>query len=354
MLAPLAGVYADKYPSRFLFGSGLLLMALVGIAMSFIVSSWQFLVLYAFPVSIVVSVASLVPANAVVSRWFVRRVGLALGLTALGQGLPGVILPPIVASVLPSVGWRSIWRTGALITGLLILPIVFAVLRDRPAQRDGVHYLMGQGGVRQHTGGEGGMTWRDFFACRNFWVLMAAFLTLAAGYIGTVANLAPIVASHGLSERSAGALLSAFNISQLAATLVGGMTSDRLGNRLPLVALAFASAIGSMLVAFGQGLPTIAPGVTLIGLSAGFWPLIASAAAAEFGAENAGRAFGLLSAFLPVAVLTPFMIARTQELTGSYAPGLCAVALLTVLGGIICLLLLRERHNGTRRQAADT
>ena len=90
--------------------------------------------LFAFPIPIVACLASLVPANAVVSRWFVRRLGLALGLTALGQGLPGVILPPIIAAVLPSLGWRMIWRIGGIVIGLVILPIVVWVLRDRPTE----------------------------------------------------------------------------------------------------------------------------------------------------------------------------------------------------------------------------
>jgi hypothetical protein len=69
-----------------------------------------------------------------------------------------------------------------------------------------------------------------------------------------------------------------------------------------------------------------------------------AAAAVEFDAKGAGRAFGLLSAFIPLVVLTPFMIAKTQEAAGSYVPGLSAVATLTLLGGTLCLLKLRERR----------
>ena len=354
MLSPLAGVYADKYPSRLLFGTGLLLMTFVCFAMSFITAAWQFLLLFAFPVSIVACFASLVPANAVVSRWFVRRVGLALGLTALGQGLPGVILPPIIAAVLPSLGWRMIWRIGGIVTGLVILPIVVWVLRDRPTEREGAYYVTGGSAERpHHAGSSAGLTWRDFLARRNFWVLVIMFLSLLAGYLGTATNLAPIVASHGLSEKSAGALLSVFNLSQLTSTLVAGMMSDRFGNRLPLASLAFASTIGSVLVAFGNGLPTMILSVALIGFSMGFWPLLAAACTLEFGAEGAGRAFGLVSAFMPLVVLTPFAIAKTQEITGSYAPGLSAVALLTLLGGTACLLMMRERHHGRVLQVEE-
>jgi MFS family permease len=347
MLSPLAGVYADRYPTRVLFGSGLLLMAFVCLAMSIVTAPWQFLALYAVPVSLVVSLASLIPANAVVSRWFARRLGLALGLTALGQGLPGIILPPVIAVALPYLGWRMIWRVGGIVIGLVILPIVVGVLRDRPTERDGLNYLSQGGPAQLHHGQSGvGLTWRIVFARRNFWVLVASFLSLLAGYIAIASNLAPIVASHGLAKESAGALLSVFNLFQVLATLGAGVLSDRFGNRLPLAGLALASSVGSMLIGFGDRLATIGAGVALIGCSGGLWPLLAAATAREFGAAGAGRAFGLLSAFLPAVVMTPFLVARTQEVTGSYAPALSGIALLSFLGGAACLLLMREQREG--------
>jgi sugar phosphate permease len=319
--------------------------------MSFVTAVWQFLLLFAVPIPLTGCLATLIPANAVVSRWFVRRIGLALGLVALGQGLPGVILPPAVAHVLPSVGWRMVWRIGGIITGLIVLPIVVSVLRDKPTEVEGAYYLTGQraaslhhGAVDHHGAGDTDMTWRDFLTRRNFWVLLGVYLPLLAGYIGTAANIAPIVASHGLDEKFAGAMLSVFNLSQLAAVLISGMLSDRFGNRLPLAGLSFASTLGSLAIAFGSSQTLIGLGVALIGFGAGFWPLLAAAAAVEFDAKGAGRAFGLLSAFIPIVVLTPFMIAKTQEAAGSYVPGLSAVATLTLLGGTLCLLKLRERR----------
>jgi MFS family permease len=346
LLSPLAGVCADKYPSRYLFGSGLLVMALVCLAMSFVTATWQVVALFAVPTSYSACFAALVPANAVVSRWFTRRLGLALGLTALGQGLPGVILPPIVAAGLPTLGWRMIWRIGGLAIGFIILPIVIWALRDRPTECDGAQYLTGGSAAHSHHAHHrGGLSWRDLLKRRNFRVLVVVFLVLLAGQLGTTVNLAPIITSHGLTEENAGVLLAVFNLSLLTSTLIAGMLSDRFGNRLPLAGLAFASTAGSLLIAFGDHLPLIALGIAFVGFSAGFWPLLATTVAAEFGAENTGRAFGLIAAFMPLIVLTPFMIAKTQEAIGSYVPGLSALALLSLLGGTACLLLMRERRN---------
>ena len=343
LLAPLAGVCADRYPSRYLFGGGLLVMALFYVALSFATASWQIVVLYALPNSFAAAFAALIPANAVVSRWFTGRLGLALGLTALGQGLPGIIFPPIIAAVMPGLGWRMIWRIGGLVAGLIVLPVVFWVLRDRPAERDGATYLTSGGAAPLHHAHRGAdLSWRDFLRRRNFWLLVAIFLVLIAGQLGTAPNLAPIIASHGLSEEDAGGLLALLNLSLLTSTLAVGMLSDRFGSRLPLVGLAFASAAGSVLIALGASLPFIGLGTVFIGLSAGFWPLLATTAAAEFGVTNAGRAFGLVTSFLPLVALAPFVIAKTEEATGSYVPGLSVLAVLSLLGGMAYLLLMRE------------
>jgi MFS family permease len=346
LLAPFVGVLADKYSSRWLFGIGLAGVALLCLGTSYMGAIWQYLALYAvlLPFSILLS-TSLV-ANVVVSRWFVRRLGLALGITAVGLGLGGVVMPPVIAAVMPDVGWRSIWRAGGIVIAVVILPLVVAVLRDRPTERDGSYYLTGAStAVSHHAAGiSGDLRWRDIFARRNFWLLIVAYLPMLALYGGCGQNVAPLAASRGLTAHTAGVLLSLLNLSQLAATLIVGMLSDRFGNRLPLAGLAFLTALGGILVAFGQGIVPLTLGVTLAGCGGAFWPLIAAAIALEFGASAVGRVFGLVTFFLPLTVVAPFAVAKAKEASGSYTPALLVITVLTVIGGATVLGLMRERR----------
>jgi hypothetical protein len=80
----------------------------------------------------------------------------------------------------------------------------------------------------------------------------------------------------------------------------------------------------------------------LIGLCGGVWPLLAAAVATEFGPGAVGRVFALLTIFLPITHLAPFAVAKGQEVTGSYAPVLVALAAIAVIGGAACLLM-RDR-----------
>jgi MFS family permease len=357
--SPFVGVLSDKYPARWLMGGGLLGIALFCIGVSLVTASWQLLALFMVVLPVSVAFSATLPANAVVSRWFVRRLGLALGLTAFGLGISGVLLPPIVAALLPEFGWRMIWRVGGLIIALIVAPLVMWVLRDRPAERDGTAYIGADGGSRARLQGHGagagggGLTWRIVFAHRNFWLLVCVFLPMLGLYGGCLNNLPPIASDQGLSRQTAGALMSALSFSQICSTLICGMLSDRFGNRLPLVGLTVATAVGGMMIALGHGIANLGVGVALVGLAGGMWPLLAAAVAAEFGAAGVGRAFGLLMMFLPVIVLVPFIVAKVHEVFGSYAPSLVGMSVLTLLAGAACWLFMRENRSGRGRDAAQ-
>jgi len=158
------------------------------------------------------------------------------------------------------------------------------------------------------------------------------------------------VASHGLKPTTAGLLLSVLSFSHIIATLALGLVSDRFGNRLPFFGLAVVMIAGAVLLAFGPGLPAIALACALIGFGGGLYPLLASAMAAEFGAENFGRAYGLSMLFLPVMALAPFMVAKVRESTGSYTNAFLIIAGVVAISGVLSLML-RERRGGHLTQA---
>ena len=344
--SPLIGALADRYPARLLIAIGLTGMVAFCLLMSLADATWQVWMLYGilFPISL--GLCALATANAVVSRWFVRRIGLALGITALGSAIGGVILPPVIAEVMPAIGWRGVWRAGGFITALVILPLVIWVVRDRPTQREGFHYLSAEGeqspGGQEH-GAESvkDLRWTDILRRRNFWLLVLCYTPLLGLYGAVQQNIAPIAASRGFGQGTAGTLLAAFSASQVFATLLLGLASDRFGNRLPLASLSVLTTMGAILLAFGSDLPPLFAGVMLVGFTGGIWTLMPAAIAAEFGANGVGRAFGMLMFFLPISAVPPSLMARVQEATGSYAPALIGLSAICLIGGG-AVLFMRE------------
>src|SRR5579862_1810483 len=316
LLSPFVGMIADKYPARWMFACGLVGMSIFFLGISFATRAWHVLALYGFVASLSLGLCTSIPANALISRWFVRRLGLALGLCAFGIGFAGVVLPPVIAVLMPAIGWRMIWRGGGLLVAFIVFPLAMSVIRNRPGERDGSHYLSGDSkssNPHGHSTGSNQLRWRDVLARRNFLLLLAIYLPLLGLHGGVQQNLPPYAAQHGLSQQSGALLISVLSFSQIVATLGLGLLSDRIGNRLPFAGLAVMEFIGAMLLVFGTGMPVIALGCALVGAGGGLFTLLAAAIAVEFGAEGVGRAFGLSMLFLPVMGLAPFVVAKLQE-----------------------------------------
>jgi MFS family permease len=338
LIAPLVGQLADRRPARLLIGGGLVGMAAFFLAVSWTHAAWQIVLLFGLLAPVALTLSTGITCSALISRWFTRRAGFALGLCASGTTLGGVFLPPLVAWLLPLEGWRVIWRGAAVVVALVIAPLLFVVARDRPTERDGLDEV---GTAPQARPGEAGgaPSWGQIAGRPRFWVLVGAYLPMLALYMGCAQNLAPYVAAHGLSRTSAGLLVSVISVSQIVGTSALGALADRVGVRGPFAGLAGIMILGAVILSLPANGPLIPLGIALVGLGGGVLGLLSAALAKEFGAAAMGRALGLCMFFLPLGAFAPFVIARAQEATGSYAPGLLGMAALVAGSGALSLLL---------------
>ena len=350
-LSPLIGTLADKLPARRLLALGLLGMALFYVGISFITAPWQFLALYWVIASVSLTLSAAIVTNAVIARWFVRRRALALSLSAFGMGLAGVLLPPLIAALLPTVGWRLIWRGGGVFTAVVCVPLVLWLVRDRPTESEGRHYMTGEasGAADGHHGhghgvaGANQMSSREVLTRKNFWMLVGIYLPMVGLNGAVIQNIVPFTAKQGLSVQMGGSLLAILSLAHVLGTPVLGMLSDRIGNRLSFVLVAVSLIAGALLLSFDSSLSAITFACVLIGFGGGWFTLLGAAIANEFGADNVGRAYGLCMFFVPVASSAAFVLARTQEATGSYTPALLGMAGLVAVSGVLSLNL-RERR----------
>jgi MFS family permease len=344
LVAPFAGRAADLFPARWLFTTVLIALATFHLIVSFVASGWQIVALYAVILPVAVTFSAGIPCQTIVSRWFVQRVGLAMGLTAFGLALAGVLFPSLIVWLLPVLGWRTIWQIFAAAILLIVVPLILFAMRDRPAPEEGKNYV----GAGVMHAALPKLTVREVFSRRNFWVTVAVFVPIQCTSISMTVNLAPIVTSYGNSASVAGAMIGVLSISALIAKLAAGAAADRFGNRIPMMvtALLCASGLGALLLSPGN-LAMLTAAFVMIGLSGGVWTLLASATAAEFGRQGFGRAFGLICMFPPTASLAPPVIARLREVTGTYEVGLAGLVILALLGAGAALLLREQRPEGT-------
>src|SRR5579863_832239 len=105
--APVAGRLIDRYGARkvILVATAMFGAILLSIK-AFSASLWQFHLFYA-ALGVVGPVTAMIAYNKVVSHWFDKHRGLALGLMMLGVGSGAVVMPALVQALISSFGWRG-------------------------------------------------------------------------------------------------------------------------------------------------------------------------------------------------------------------------------------------------------
>ncbi|MCH2410979.1 MFS transporter, partial [Myxococcota bacterium] len=124
-----SGWLTDRFgPSPVIAGGALCLGVGIGL-FSQIDSLWM-----AYPtLGIIAAIgmsAVFVPCNATLVKWFVRKRGLAVSLSASGASMGNFVVPPIAAVLIESHGWRMAYLELAVVGTILILIISRFIVRD--------------------------------------------------------------------------------------------------------------------------------------------------------------------------------------------------------------------------------
>jgi len=340
LLAPVVGWAVERWSVRRIMLIGLLGLTLDYVLVGLATESWMILAIYGLLLPPAVMATSGVPPQTLVSRWFVRRRGLAFSICAVGLVLAGVVYPPIVVHLIAAFGWRATWWIFAGFHLVTVGTLVVLFLRDRPGAEEGRDYLSGED---HHALAATGSTisLREIVSRRNFWLVVAAFVPAMLAQAALNNNFAPYVHQRGLGLETAATLLAVFNVAAALGKLGAGAMADRYGNRLPLLVMTGSAGIGTFLLAFAAGAVPIGLGVTLLGAGQGMWVMLAACIATEFGSRDFARAFGFASATSVVTTLSAPAVAMAAERTGGYT-GALAVTGLVCLGGIGAALFYRD------------
>lgn len=73
-------------------------------------------------------------ANSVlVSNWFVKKRGLALGILLTGTSIGGVLIPQIANPLIQNFGWRTAMILVSLIVWVILLPAIIFLVKNKPS-----------------------------------------------------------------------------------------------------------------------------------------------------------------------------------------------------------------------------
>ena len=130
---PFVGYLTDKYgPKRVMtaFAAG---AGAAFILVSFTHALWFFYLSYAL-LSITTTGIGFIPVSRLLTRWFVRRRGTAIGLTMVGISAGGLVMSPLVGMLNTYYSWRVSYVFLGLLVWILAVPATLFVMKSGPAE----------------------------------------------------------------------------------------------------------------------------------------------------------------------------------------------------------------------------
>ena len=286
-----------------------------------------------------------IPFQALISRWFDRRRGIALGVLGTGFSLGGFVVVPLMRVVIDAYGWDGSFIFSGIVTVAVLVPMGLLLVRNSPADigatvdgeppaRDGSHQ------PRVLTGLTLGQALRTPF----FWVLALAMMLFFFGVFGWLVHMVPFYESVGISRGVAAALVSGAAGFGILSRLVFGALADRIPRieKAAVVLVAFLMAAMTALM-LNSGTAGIAVFLVFWIVGSGGGPLLEPLLLPRaFGLAHFGAILGTFAVIETIGLIaSPVIAGAIFDSTGSYDWVL--VMLFAAFAGSAVLLYIASR-----------
>lgn len=286
----VAGGLSDRFGTRRVVSVGAGLLGAAMLLSSRATGAWQ--LYWAFGILGAAGASgSYVPLSATVTRWFVARRGLALGLFNAGFGVGILTVPPLARLLITAIGWRptmALFGLGAWTVALLVVPR----LSDRPADRGLQPYGAGtaEAGPRRPTPD---LHTREVVTHPVFWLLALIHFGCCAAHAGPIFHMVAHAMDLGVGTMTAATMFGLSGGTSIAGRIGSGLLADRFGGKRALVGmLGFQAVTLSIYLAIQGELPLFLAALLFGAAYGGAMPLYALVAREYFGERVIGTAFG--------------------------------------------------------------
>jgi MFS family permease len=262
------------------------------------------------------------PNQVLLSRWFDRGRGKAMGVAYLGIGLGGAVVPLLAYALTQAFGWRGALRALGVLMILIAFPAAFFV--REPA---------GQAA----RPGTPSVSLRAVLTRPAFYFLMIGSMASIGAVGGTMQNLALYLSlDRQMPQVAIDTTLSLILAGSVVGRLLMGWLADRWHKKhvMLLIYVLVAAAIPPLFYAPTPALLGICAFVFGIGLG-GDYMIIPLMAAEMYGVAIMGRVMGVvLTADSVSEALVPMFIAGLRDRSGSYTGGFFVLLALAVTGAV--------------------
>ena len=280
-----------------------------------------------------------------ISNWFRRNRGIALGIVLTGTSFGGVVIPQIATPLISRYGWRTAMIAVSLLVWVVLLPAAILLVRSRPSDMQ----LFPDGDANEDLGPDNlprkleGMTLVQAMRSPTFWIfsVCAALIFYGIFVVSQQLNLYLQTPKVGFTLQQAGDVQSKMFTASVIGKFLFGWLSDKFrSTRVALVGAAIMFA--STLVLLNLNGDNVLWFVVPFGLTyGGIFVLLQLLVSDYFGLKNLGPILGAVTVIETIggAVGTRITGILADRNGGDYTQGFTLLIATTGVSFALILLL---------------
>tara|TARA_B100000029_G_scaffold513013_1_gene611262 strand:+ start:541 stop:1830 length:1290 start_codon:yes stop_codon:yes gene_type:complete len=363
ILAPFVGWVVDKFGGRLVIiggaiTTGLGLMALGWFSVG-IISFYFFFIIVAIGTS---GVSHAVTWPVIISRWFDRKKGLAVGIAVTGPTI-GTTLIILNTALEDRFGWRSVLGVYGIVV-ILFVGLMGVIVRDRPEELglnpDGdisTHEQLGSNSLQLDSVNSKGLTFQETIRTSSFWLLaiyLGGMFISSSGFL--THEHVYFVDDLKFNARDAAVMVTLTFAFSAIGRVGSGWLMDHMDYR---VVMAAASLLMSFSFLYAQIFEITnswlaLPFILGFGISFGSnIPMRAVLASMIFGNRALGSVIGILNgAIVGAGLIGPLMLGIIYDWKGSYSIGIVMMLILCFSLSLVPMLM-KSRQSLTAVQFGE-
>ena len=335
MVAPLFGFIAgwiiDRYGPKKMLLAGALMTGAALVGLGSMNSTGLFYLSYIF-VAMGYVFGGPLPCQVLISRWFTKNRGKAMGIAYLGIGTGGFLVPLIAAGLINNFGWRTALFLLAALIVLIAVPLATFV-KDSPSK------------IQTTDKTEPAVPVKDILKKPWFYMLAFGSMCSIAAVGGINQHLKLYLLDFDFSQNQAARIISLVLLMSLAGRVLMGWLADIFPRKyvMILIYLIVGGSIPLLLLPDFPGRIYIFAVIFGIGLG-GDYMIIPLMAGDLFGVRTLGRVMGIILVADGIAEASmPMLVGAIRDRAGNYMPGFIVLIGVALTGAIIVSFLPKYR-----------
>jgi len=340
----ITGSLSDKYGPRFVVAFCTLLVAIGYIVMAGIKIPRHLYLYFGLIVGAGMGAAYVPPVMAV-TRWFISKSGLALGIVASGAGFGQMLYPPFIRYLISTYGWRISFVVMGVMICLIGIPAAL-LLKHPPTNSEANNKPDSHIKKTNFIQPKSHNVLKAWKIVRSlpFLTLLYIFMSLLFGISTIMAHIVAHLEDSGFDPMQAALIITFIGGSGIAGRIIIGSSADIVGSRNMLTACLTIQVLLFFGLIFVEKLWMFYLFGILYGLTyGGAIPNIIILNTKFFGTNSAGKIFGILffGAMIGGAAGAP-IAGYIYDVTNEYSIAFFTAGILMLAASILSIIV-KER-----------